>query len=98
MSLAERIRRKRLALDWSQKDLAGRLGLTQGAVAQMEAGTRSPSLETLPRLVKTLGVSADFLLFGEASERVEVGDLSLADRQMVRRFSEFLRWAKEKGM
>lgn len=95
MSLGQRIKRRRAELKLSQKALAQALGVTQGAVAQMELGLRSPSLELLPRLAGTLRVSVEYLLRGEAAATVDVGALNAADRRLVRRFAAFLRWEAE---
>jgi len=46
----------RLAAGLSQKQLAECIGATQPAVARLERGERWPSVETLHRLAKALGV------------------------------------------
>jgi len=40
----------------SQTELAGLLGMHQPAIARLEAGDHEPSLATLSRLARTLGV------------------------------------------
>lgn len=81
----------------NQKALADALGVTQGAVAQIESGVRSPSLGLLPGLSRALKVSIDYLLEGNSSEILDIGALNAADRLMVRRFCEYLLWIKEKA-
>jgi transcriptional regulator with XRE-family HTH domain len=39
----------------SQRELARRAGTSQGAIAAYEAGKRSPTLETLARIVRAAG-------------------------------------------
>jgi transcriptional regulator with XRE-family HTH domain len=39
----------------SQRELAARAGTSQGAIAQYESGKRSPSLDTLARIVRAAG-------------------------------------------
>lgn len=39
----------------SQRELARRAGTSQGAIAAYESGQRSPSLETLARIVRAAG-------------------------------------------
>ncbi len=90
MSLGRRIKRRRTELKLSQKALAQALGVTQGAVAQMELGLRSPSLELLPRLAGALRVSMEYLLRGETAATVDVSSLNAGDRRLVRRFAAFL--------
>jgi len=51
----------RLAADLSQRQLASAVGVTQGAVAQWEAGVCLPSAPKLPILARVLGCSIDAL-------------------------------------
>ena len=49
--------------------LANKIGTKQDYIAQIERGSKSPSMKTLRRLVEALNVSADSLIFGtEAKE------------------------------
>jgi transcriptional regulator with XRE-family HTH domain len=91
------MKKRRIALGLNQKELALRLGLSQGAIAQLESGRRSPSLDVLVRLSEVLGVTADYLLTGREREIVEVDGLNAADRLLIKRFRDFLLWAGEKG-
>ncbi len=54
--LAERIRRAREKLGLTQTELAERVGSTQPAIARLEAGGVSPSLDTLSRIATALGL------------------------------------------
>lgn len=53
----------------SQRELAERLGTTQSAVARLEAGNVSPSLPTLDRVAKALGVEL-VVSFVDLDERI----------------------------
>ena len=55
--LQKTIIRARLAAGLSQRELAGRLGVSQPAVARLEAGDHVPRIETLQRLSDVLGVT-----------------------------------------
>lgn len=46
----------------TQKQLAEKLGVAQGAVANWEAGDRKPNIVTLKKIAKILGCTADELL------------------------------------
>lgn len=59
--LAARVRLLREARGWTQQELAGRAGVSQAAVARMEAGERGPLLTTAWRVGRALGVSLDEL-------------------------------------
>src|SRR5688500_5732074 len=96
MSLSDRIHQRRAELGLSQKDLAGQIGVTQGAIAQFESGSRAPSLDLLPAVSKALRVSTDYLLTGSESEWLDIGSLNAADRLMLRRFYDYLVWLKGK--
>jgi transcriptional regulator with XRE-family HTH domain len=97
MSIALRIKQKRQQLGLSQAELARVVGITQGSIAQIELGVRSPSLDILPNLARSLKVSTDFLLMGGDAETADLGQLNAADRLLVRRFCEFLGWLERKN-
>jgi transcriptional regulator with XRE-family HTH domain len=60
----------------SQTQLARQLGMHQSAIARLEAGDHEPSLSTLARLARQLGIAFDILITPEAVETqfVEVPD------------------------
>jgi transcriptional regulator with XRE-family HTH domain len=58
----KRLRVLREAAGRSQADIAKRAGLSRVFVNQLEAGTRDPSLSTLTRVAKALGVTLAALL------------------------------------
>ncbi|MCL5959730.1 MAG: helix-turn-helix domain-containing protein [Chloroflexi bacterium] len=47
----------RIAVGWTQKQLAERMGTTQSAIARLESGTQVPTLDTLYRLAAILDVA-----------------------------------------
>jgi predicted transcriptional regulator len=53
--LAFEIRALREKKGLSQRELAGRVGTTQSAIARLEAGNVSPSLPTLDKIAAALG-------------------------------------------
>ena len=52
----------------TQAQLAEKVFVSESYIALIEAGKRTPSTEILGKLSDYFGVSADFLLYGEASE------------------------------
>ncbi len=58
---------------FTQKDLADRLGVTDKAVSKWERGLSYPDVSLLTELAQILGVSTNELLSGEASESSIIG-------------------------
>lgn len=53
--LVRRLRDQRVALEMSQRELAGRAGIGHGHLSQVENGLVDPKLSTLRRLADALG-------------------------------------------
>ena len=51
----------------TQKELAEKLNVTQGAISMFEKGDRMPSMKTLVKLSKVFGVSLDDLIGKESA-------------------------------
>jgi transcriptional regulator with XRE-family HTH domain len=64
-TLADRVKRLRLARGLSHSDLASKIGVTEGAIRHIETGeTQEPKLPLGAHLAELLGVSAYYLWFG----------------------------------
>lgn len=96
-AFGRRVAQYREAKGWSQGELGRQAGLSQAAVSHVEAGTRTPSIETARLLATALGVSVGVLM-GEAQatavgEEARVVELwrrvSPATRVQVGRFLRF---------
>lgn len=61
MTLSVNIRKYRLAARLSQEGLAQAAGLGHMTVSRLERGSPRPSLDTLQKLARALGVSLDDL-------------------------------------
>jgi transcriptional regulator with XRE-family HTH domain len=72
MTIGDRIKEARAALNFSQLDLALRLGVTQGAIGQYERGVSLPSLNLAVPLARELQVSTDWLLGMDSAPLVDV--------------------------
>ncbi len=66
MTFGERLRARRIELGLSQQELAGRAGLTQTAIAEIEANHTRSSRKLL-ELARALGVSAHWLATGQGA-------------------------------
>jgi transcriptional regulator with XRE-family HTH domain len=68
LMIGKELRAARLTAGMTQETLASKAKLDRSYVSQLERGLKSPTLDTLMRLCKALGVSA-----AELIGRVETG-------------------------
>jgi ribosome-binding protein aMBF1 (putative translation factor) len=68
--LAILVIRYRVDHELTQTALARRLGMSQPAVARLEAGDHEPSVATLMRLARHLGITLRLQLSGDSAELV----------------------------
>lgn len=61
MSIGSRIKDARVRKNYTQRELAKLVGVTNGAIANYEAGTSSPKEPVLFRLLEALEVDANYL-------------------------------------
>ena len=81
MPLGERIRQLRKEAEWSQAELAEKIGVDAGRVSRYEAGRIVPSAEALVRVAEVLNVSIDHLLVDDVPRRpLRSGEDVLGDR------------------
>lgn len=69
--LNDRIKKTMRLRGYNQKQLADRTGLSEAAVSKYLSGYRTPHLEILVVLAKSLGVSTDYLLGVESQSKEE---------------------------
>lgn len=62
MTMSDLIRARRMELDWSQGDLARKLGVGQQTVSRWEAATAVPRPRTIKSIAEVLGLNARELL------------------------------------
>ncbi len=67
--VGERIKARRLELGWTQDQLAQKAGISKSFLSDLENGKRSVGAENLLDIARALGVSIDYLMTGEASEK-----------------------------
>ena len=65
--ISNNIKSARKSRGFSQSDLAQMIGLSTVYYAQIELGSKSPSLETLINIAEALSVSVDSLIYGTSS-------------------------------
>ena len=74
--IGERLRRRRLELGLSQRDLSQR-GVSYAYISRIEAGVRQPSVKALRKLAPRLEVSVAWLETGEEDSAVALAQLVL---------------------
>jgi transcriptional regulator with XRE-family HTH domain len=62
VTIGRNVARRRARRGWTQAALAARVRLHRVSLAQIERGTSRPSLQTLERLARALGVKPGRLL------------------------------------
>lgn len=82
--LGEKIRRLRESREWTQAELARKVGVTKSAISTYELGNRTPSADVVCGFAKAFGVSADYLLGIAERRTVDVEGLSERDETIIR--------------
>jgi DNA-binding helix-turn-helix protein len=62
LSVGENIKKRREALNLSQRDLAAQVGIAQPFLCQVERGTKNPSLQVAAEISKVLECALQDLL------------------------------------
>lgn len=65
--MKDRIKELRRALDLTQDEFGGRIGITKSSISTMESGRSNPSEQTLRSMCREFGVSYLWLTTGEGS-------------------------------
>ncbi len=74
--LSKRIHELRVAVGWSQVELAKRLQVSKQTVSNWENDNIQPSIDMLVRLSGVFGVTTDYLLGLEDIPRLDIHGLS----------------------
>lgn len=65
--IGSRIREFRKAIKLTMADMAGKIGISQGSLSDIENGKTRPSSDTLENIVRHTDISAQWLLIGDGS-------------------------------
>lgn len=82
--LGEKIKRLRESREWTQAELARKVGITKSAISTYELGIRTPSADVVCGFAKAFGVSADYLLGIAERRTVDVEGLSEREEAIIR--------------
>jgi transcriptional regulator with XRE-family HTH domain len=83
MPFAEKLSKLRKDKGLTQEDLAKKVGVGIAQIRRYEKGASSPTLEVIKGMAKTLGVSADELIF---DENEGVAPTRILDRKLLEQF------------
>jgi len=83
MPFAEKLAKLRNERGFTQQELASLVGVGIAQMRRYEKGKSSPTLKVIKNIARTLGVSADDLLFDEGEG---VADAKILDRQLLEQF------------
>lgn len=67
IEIGGRVKARRKSLGLSQEKLSEMVFVTPHYIYEIERGSKSMSLETLMNISKALGISADYIIFGDSS-------------------------------
>ena len=70
--LQDRMKRLREVRGISQKEFASKIGVHPSLISNLESGKRNPSMQTLSKIAKALGVTVSQLFQAKLSIEVEV--------------------------
>lgn len=77
--LGQRIKKERLALEMTQRDLANSAGITVPYMSKIEAGKETPTDEKIVKIAGVLGLNADELILAAGRMPTDVMDRLAAD-------------------
>ena len=83
MPFAEKLLKLRNERGLTQQDMASLIGVGIAQMRRYEKGKSSPTLEVIKNIARTLGISADELIFDE-NERVAAA--KILDRELLQQF------------
>lgn len=89
--IADTIKELRLSRNWTQAELARRLGITRNGVNAWEQGLSTPSLASVIELSKVFSVSSDYLLGLSKLNTISISGLNSNDVALVTELIDRLR-------
>lgn len=76
--LCEQLKQIRKANKFTQQDLADAVGIERSTYASYETGRNKPDVILLKRIANVFGVSSDFILEIDPTQKLNLSDLSVA--------------------
>ena len=69
MNIGDRIKQRRMELDWSQRELASKMGYNHSTITRIETGKIDISQSRVVQFSEVLGVSIAYLMGWEEDEK-----------------------------
>ncbi len=77
IQISSRIKARRKSLGYTQEELAEKINLSHSHYSKIESSISSPSLDTLIKISKILGMSLDSIVFGEEEKQLNINSIKL---------------------
>jgi transcriptional regulator with XRE-family HTH domain len=87
MAFAEKLARLRREKGWTQEVMAKQIGVGIAQMRRYERGVSAPTLEVIKNMARTLGISADELIF---DKQEGVAATKILDKELLGQFEELL--------
>lgn len=91
VQFGSRLKELRTERNFTQKQLADRIGLAISAISSYESGNRYPSYEVLLQLSRIFHVSTDYLLGVEYNRTIDVSGLNENEIDVIHQMVKILR-------
>ncbi len=91
VNFGRRLKQLRTEKNYTQKQLADRIGLAISAISAYEAGNRYPSYDVLIQLARIFHVSTDYLLGLNYNRTIDVSGLKEDEIDVILRMVNVLR-------
>jgi transcriptional regulator with XRE-family HTH domain len=85
MAFSDKVKQLRTEKDWSQEDLAEKVGVSQKQISAYENGVSFPSQEILIKITEIFDVSLDYLVLESAGQS---NSTTIKDRELLRYFQK----------
>ncbi|OUO24661.1 helix-turn-helix transcriptional regulator [Eubacterium sp. An3] len=83
VDLGNNLKTLRLKKNWTQAQLAQKLGITKSVISAYETGIRLPSYDILIHIAKIFNVSTDYLLGLEKKYEIDLSGLTEEEIQAL---------------
>ena len=94
--MADRIKERRKSLNYTQEQLAERVGISVSSYTRIENAFQKPALDTIIKISQCLKISLDYIVFGEKSVEVDISSelmsaiLDFSDKDKLRHTADVL--------